>query len=880
MNTPEDVDAVVHIDLRSGAAEIDSAQALRAEVARRLGRAGLPEPDHPLFLVVDTPAGLIDHQRQYELLTTYRALYKVRILVLLLGSTPGYHAGEDEAFLPDRRLVRPSVLRADGIALLWAGDLRSARTALEQLPPDDSDALAVLVDMLSVPDTFRRVLDDIASLPDAVAAPGVRLLEQDLPPEVRDRAWRDALARFAGEDREPAADLPETALSGAELPETLRALITGRGGRELRHRTPGGPADQAYHACAQALERAEDDVTALRSLPGLLSRTRRAALEEDLEQAHEALASYRELVTTALQSDGGSGAAPSAAEAASRLAALGLHVPSADGVGDRIGEGLREFAGKLLGRGLALRAVAQRFTALAGQVEPVPGTTLLPRLADHSADRVARRTGVQGAPVAEPAIGPSAAAGVAGLLGALWQGPSAALAVLVPLVFVVAALAGASRLRDTSRPAGLGRPPLGSQIAAGGGALAGVALAFATGPPPWLGTAGLLVAAAVTADTVRRLWRTAAGSWATSRGTAELRDALAGLDGLLTRLVREHWAAEERLYCADAARSVAGMLRATAVAADAEALPEAKRAEVSGTAAPSPPAAEPTADDWLTSASTLEAEAYGNTDDGDTEWASEYAWEELPAADTTVPRQAASTESWEKHPARVPRWLHRETGEGGPELVATLAGDLTDAAMIAMDSYWGAVERGQAGAHAARRTEERVRDLLSHARVHLQRNGVLAAPRLAAAHRVRASSANLLGTDPQRVADLVGAEPDRHAVVQLSSPEQGALLSRDPTATVWLRLAPEAVRSEVEKTWRANGSVQPEDPLWTSTGRYAGLIRLTPLRMGVVETVRPRQGPDPDPSGRSPADPYHEGPSNPYDEGPPDPYARRDPGRW
>ncbi|MFD0429705.1 hypothetical protein ACFQ60_24820 [Streptomyces zhihengii] len=117
--------------------------------------------------------------------------------------------------------MRPSVLRASGIALLWAGDLRSARTALEQLPPDDPDALAVLVDVLSVPDVFLRALDDVSLLPDAVAAPGVRLLEQDLPPEVRDRAWRDALARFAGEDHEPAA-VPATALSGAELPESLR----------------------------------------------------------------------------------------------------------------------------------------------------------------------------------------------------------------------------------------------------------------------------------------------------------------------------------------------------------------------------------------------------------------------------------------------------------------------------------------------------------------------------------------------------------------------------------------------------------------------------------------------------------------------------------
>lgn len=846
----DDTITVIHLDLRAGAAELDSPAALRGKVARQLGLAGRPEPDHPLFLVVDTPAGLTDHQRQYELITAYRALDKARLLVLLVGSSPGSYTRDGEAFQPDRQLVRPAVLRASDIALLWAGDLRSARTALEELPPDDPEALAVLVDVLSVPAVFEWMVDHVSLMPDAVAAPAVRLLEQDLPPEVRDRAWRDALARFAGEDREPGAAhaLP---LSTAELPQSLRGLIDGRGGQDLRHRAPGGAADVAYHACVQALERAEDDVVALRSLPGLLAGTRRADLEEDLDQAHRTLDAYRELVTSALRSDDGSGAAPSSAETASRLAAHGLHVPSAPGVGDRIGEGLREFAGKLLYQGLALRAVAQRFTALAGQVEPVPGTTLLPRLAPHSAEQVARRASAGDVPLPRPAVGASVAAAGAGLLGALWQGPAAALAALVPLVFVVTALCGAARLRDSSGRAGGPRPPYGPQLAAVGGALAGVVVAVAADVPPWVSTAGLLLAAGVTVETVRRLWRTAVGNWAASRGTGALADALNGLDGLLAQLVREHWAAGERLYCADAARSVAGMLRATAEAADAEArvgpaesaVPAGHFAPTAQSAGGPSPADGPAADDWLTSTSTLEADAWDDVDDADSEWARAYAWDEEPTApEATAAHRTEPPGVPADRPSRVPRWLHRETGEGGPELVATLAGDLTDAAMDAMDAYWGAVERGQAGAFAARNTEERVRALLSDARIHLRRNGVLAAPRFAAAHRARPTSANLLGTDPQAVASLIGAEPHAGIVVQLSSPEQGALLSRDPDAAVWLRFAPEAVRTDVETAWRADGTGRPEEPRWTATGRYAGLIRLTPLRMGVVDTVRPRHG--------------------------------------
>ncbi|MFB7598407.1 hypothetical protein [Streptomyces sp. NPDC056160] len=860
MSTPQEARGVIHLDLRAGAAELDRPSALRARVARQLGLAGLPEPDDPLFLVVDTPAGLTDHQLQYELLTGYRAVGQVRLLVLLVGSAPGSYAGDDEAFQPDRRLVRPAVLRSSGTGLLWAGDLRSARTALERPAPDDPDALAVLVDVLSVPDLYLHVLDAVRSLPEAVAAPGVRLLEQDLPPEVRDRAWRDALTRFAGEDTELPTDVLLTASSGADLPEPLGRLVAARGGGDLPHRAPGGVADGAYHACTDALDRAEGELAGLRTLPGLLRASRRAAFEADVEQARQALDEYRELAGAALRSGGGT--APSAAESGARLAALGLRVPPAGGVKEQIREGLKEFAGKLLAQGLPLRSVAQRFTGLAGRVEPVPGSALLPKLAALPHPGRGSRDDPSGTGAVEPAppLAGLAAAG-AGLLGALWPWPFLALALAVPLLFVATALLGSSRLRDSGRP---GRWAVAPGVAAFGGAVAGAVVAYAAGPPVWLGTIGLLIGLGLAVETARRLWRAAAASWAPGRVTDVMRRSLDGLDALLAEAVREHWAVEERLECADAARSVAGVLRATAAAAEAEALPETapeteRLASDGAPRAAARPDTAPAADGWLSSASVLETDDPAGADDED--WARMYAYkEETPAA---VPEADAAwldgrEESHDDATARAdrtkeaPRWLERESGEGGPELVATLAGDLTDAAQLALVPYWRA-ERGQAGTSAVRRTEERVRELLSTARHHLRRNGVLSAPPFAAARRVRAGSASLLGTDPYRPARLVGAEADRQAVVQLSSPEQGALLSRDPADARWIRFAPGAVRDEVEKAWRAEGAPQPEDVLWTSSGRYAGLVRLTPLRSGVVDTVRSRHGSAPG------------GPRNPYD---------------
>ncbi|MER8267011.1 hypothetical protein ABT007_22790 [Streptomyces griseus] len=866
MTSPEDTTAVVRLDLRAGAAALATPQAVRDRVAEQLGRAGLPEPDYPLFLVTDTPAGLTDHQLPYELISGYRAVGEVRILVLLVGSSPGSYAGGEEAYLPDRRLVRPTTLRAATTGLVWAGDLRSARTALDRPEPDDPAALAVLVDLLSVPDVFVRVLEGLRKLPDSVAAPGVRLLEQDLPTEVRDRAWRDALTRFAGEDS--GAGDPVDTVPDAQLPDPLRALLTGRDGRGPGHRRPDGPANLAHRTCAESLDRADEDLVALRSFPGLLHPARRDALEADLLQAREDLGGFRALVERALQ--GGGGAAAPTAETAARLGALGLRVPPADRAGERVGEGLRELAGRLLGSGLALRSVAQHFTALAGRVEPVPGTALLHRLADHSEESVTRGSATE---YAAPPRTPGTVllmAGAAGLLGGLWQWPAVLAALLVPVLFVVVALLGANRLRTDRRTA---RWPVGPRVAAVAGAAVGAAVAYAVDPPLWLGGTGLLVGLGLTAEAVRRLWRDAADSWAAGRGTTALRDALDGLDGLLAELVREHWAAEERLYCADAARSVAGMLRATAAAADAQAAPEPLAPAGTGGAGPYED------DDWLSAPSALETPESdtgdGGADDGD--WAAAYAWDNTP--DRTGDHEADryddrdgdryddrdrtgydagpgpyGTPSPAAYPAgpddapwgtgdgdRAPRWLDREIGEGGPDLVATLAGDLRNTAMAAMAPYWGAVERGQAGALALSRTEERVRELLSAARHHLWRYGVLAPPPYPADHRARTTAAGLLGTDSLRVAELVGREADRGAVVQLSSPEQGALLSRDPEAALWIRFAPGTLQGEIEAAWRKSGSPPAEEALWTSSGRYAGLIRLTPLRMGVVDTVLPRQ---------------------------------------
>ncbi len=858
---------VARLDLRSDAPRLVSQAALRALVAGQLAPQGLAEPDDQRFLVVDTPAGLTAHQEQYELISGYRTVGEVRVLCLLVGGLPAAEPGAADPYPAERRLVRPAVLRSSTTSLLWVGDLRSARVADRQAPVDDPHALAVLVDLLLVPELFDEVLDALAPMPDGVAAPAVRLLEQDLAEEVRDRAWREALLRFAGEDADGTTGGTVTA---ADLPKHLADLLTGRPGGIQHHRLPGGPADRAYRACAEALAEAEDEAAVLAGWRGLLGPAARRAFETALEHARATLDEYRQLAERVLRSETGPAAGRSAADGHGRLAQLGLRVPPSDGAGERVGEGLRQYAERLLGEGLALRSVAQRFVYLAGRVEPVPNTVLLPRLARYSREAVAERAvpSAQGAPFPPVPGRRTALTVLAGVLGGLWSWPTTPLALLVPLLLLGAALLGAARLAEPGAGPRAGLGPRGrwqaarSGVAALAGGVAGALAGAAWAAPMWLGVVALVAGFGIAEGVALANWRDQAGEWSRSRGTDAVQDALNGLDALLAEAVSEHWAAEERLYCADAARSVATVLRATAAAAETEAATGQAVADgprLPSTASPvAPDPAAPGDEEWLLAQTPLGGPEFTDvTDpDEDADWTARYAWESQPGADEGQAPEPAPTPGAVQDPAPgagqgpapgAPRWLDREAGEGGPDLVATLAGDLTDAAMTALGPYWGAVDRGQAGATALPRIEERVRELLSVARNHLRRNGVVPAPPYAAAHRTRSGSANLLGIGSQRIAEAAGPNADRQAVVQLSSAEQSTLLNRDPSAVSWLRFAPQAVRGEIERAATGSEPTAPEaTAVWTTSGRYVGLLRLTPLRVGVVHTVRPRQ-PDEDP---------------------------------
>jgi hypothetical protein len=129
-----------------------------------------------------------------------------------------------------------------------------------------------------------------------------------------------------------------------------------------------------------------------------------------------------------------------------------------------------------------------------------------------------------------------------------------------------------------------------------------------------------------------------------------------------------------------------------------------------------------------------------------------------------------------------------------------------------------------------------VRQGIAAARTHLERDGVVSVPRFTRPNRRRADPMALLGTGVQRVREALGAEFRPAASRPLWSRDQFALLSKDPAAVQTVTFAPAAVRAAIARG-EPEGSAA-RGPVWTSGGRFAGTVRLTPLRDGTVETVR------------------------------------------
>ncbi|MEU3780824.1 hypothetical protein [Streptomyces sp900129855] len=891
MNDVTPDDGVLVLDLRPPPGHPADPAATQRTVQEQLGRARLGGYGPLRLLILDTAVGLTAHTAAYERVMGYPAQSAPQVLCVAVGDVPpaepppgepagGLTGGLTGAPRAGRRLRLPTVLRTAGAAVLWVSDPQCGAQDPDPQPdphpnlhpgphPDrpadrvtagrrsavGEAAVALLVELLRPPELFDEVLEKALRCPSATVALSAHVLAYDLPAEARDRAWRAALARFAGD---PAAQLTADAAAPVpeDLPRALAELLPGGLVRSPeRLLRPGGPVAAERDACARALEAADTAWSDLaRPLALLTGKDAAQALPLSVEDASRGLRRYREVVARVLRESGAPGVPP--AESAALLDRLGVTPPTAPrstGRPDRATEEeLGAFTLGLLSRGLALHTVAGRLTSLSEQVATVPAAGLATRLDQRCPTDLPGRVGVSH-PFGFASAGLGRLAGLGALiaLAGLGRWPGTVLAVVPILVLLVGGALAAGR-RPNPAVRGPIRQAAGPRtVAVVLGATGAFLLGHLLNPPPWIGVIGAAVAASACLLMVCSDWVRAVDEWCEGTGLAVLRQALDGIDSVLAEAMRQQWwAADERTRCADSARALAVVLRRSAT--EAHGSRTAHDPTVPGRPDPDaflprddPARAGRTVDGWPADTWSDEdwpEDPWSEAPTGDGPW-DEEPWrrprngEQPPPTPAPFPPEPPTVHPADDRPASgdAPHWLVHTAADGGPELLPTLVADLADATVDALRRFWGATAPAATAHRAADTLAEAVRDGFGTARRHLERCGVIAVPPFARHDRHRGDAMALLGSGLRPLQDALTPEAaDR--LRPLCSAAQLPLLSRDPTAMHVIRFAPRAVRTALGTA----PAPAPDDAVWMSSGRFVGAIKLTALRPGAVETVRIR----------------------------------------
>ena len=881
---------VFRVDLRRGQSPTDSsgpahpdAHAAVRDVAERAY-----DCETPRFLVVDHAAGLVGRQSLYERLLAYGS---VPTLCLALGvpeqerepepgagtgggTGPGPETVRDPGHDPagpggggPGLLTRPMSLRPPNVGILWIPDpeLGVAARGEDRAADPQWEAVRPLAELLEETTVFDAVLAALGEAGDGVAVPAPRVLEHDLAEGARERAWRQALEGLAGketpgppsasrpvpgEDRVPAELVP---LLGEEVPKSLGDRVWCR---------PGGEADARRRACEAALRKARSAYEDVRSPRALLrGRAGPYRLPELLEDLAGKLDAYRSTAAEVLRDGDGVRMLP---EQRALLDRRGIDLPEIPEVSrERVGPGLRSYVDAMLGRGLPLRPAASRLAALADRSAPAGSASRLARLDEVCPPGWLRRL-ASPAPFTVGAAtlpGEAVPACVVAFFAGLWQGhgwvtgPLAGLAAAWLALFMLSRRP--SRTAD-GRLDGGGRTRAGLRLVTGlvGGVL-GAAVGSSLPLPSWAGPTALCASAAVFVVTAARSWTDAVDEWWARMRPESASGAVAGIETLLGETAVHDWLlGEARLHCADVARAASGLLRALAADVEAYGTAGAPAVGPAGEEDPRGARAEDGPDpgwepwDWDGWTSPADADAYGDADadaDADAAPGTEAPPEPAPftgGPGTVLPEPREPADLVDPVEPVEPPWLERETGDGGRPLVETLVGDLADGMLQIVASCWAALERDPSAAVRIR-TGGRVTELLDKERACLVRDGAAAPPPYLRTPGHRPGTAELLGLSTDGVDRLLDPGDETPPPRPLCAPGRRRMLSRDPGRARSVRFAPEAARrgATVEAGGESRWNTTGEDVVWTSAGRFAGVLRLVPLRGGTVHTVRPYDEP-------------------------------------
>ncbi|MGW7463632.1 hypothetical protein ACWGJT_02740 [Streptomyces xantholiticus] len=839
---------VVVVDLRDGASSESVEEALKATEQDRTRR----------FLVIDGAADLVGHQLLHERLYSYGP---ARLLCLAVGAPE------------QRQLRRPLPLGPPEAGVLWLPDtLAGAAPGTERFDA----SLRPLLELLGEPAVFDAVLRDLADVPQGVAVPAVHVLEHDLTEDARSRAWRQALEHLAGQDLP--ASVPPPGGEGAARPDRLMpglSLLLGRSvPRSLADRpwlTPGGRMDTRHEECVDALDDTREAYESIRGAAGLFGRVgKEADLPTRFERLADALAAYRAEVAGALGDGGGDRVRP---EQRSRLLERGIELTEVPEVTRAsVGPALRDHTERLLGNRLPLRSVAARLNALSDRSAPAGSTVRLRRLDEACPpERVAEFCRPPFFAMRGPWFLDAGLAFLICSVAGLWPGkgwvtgPLTALAAAGLAVLMLRRRP--SRSRDGRLDGGGDTRALTRLVAGVAGGVLGAAGGTALSPPPWAGPIALLAALTALVLLAIRDWTAAVDDWWSQADWMFASRAVAEVDDLLADTVVHDWLlADARYHCSDAARAVALLVRGLA-----DTVEDRLR---SGPGAGRPLPVDEPAGPAVDATGVFDWDSWGSGADDD--WPDD--WSEPPAQDAApdlgpdfaqgvgaaraarpapwpepagAPEEAAPPADGKPYALRDlwpsgagddgPPWLERETGDGGPELVDTLVGDLTQGAVLILATRWAAVEREPATAGRVP-LRPRMDELLDEEHRRLIRDGAAAPPPYAADPATRPGIASLLGVSSDRVSRLLGDGGEEYPVL-LCGAEHRRLLSKDPHAARVFRFAPEAMRrgaqpASGQDAWPAAA----EDVIWTAGGRHAGVVKLVPMRPETVKSVRGEEG--------------------------------------
>jgi hypothetical protein len=737
-------------------------------------------PDRSTFgrvrlVVLDDAVALVD---RFALFARLQATRQVSGLICVaVGPAVSRQAGV--------ALRASGVLDNDDSATIWVGDAHGVVWGTERtgapgragVESDPADAgLDQLVTCLSMTDgVFDEVLAKVGQVPGRTASPGLRVTTGRLAGTDLRQARASATRLLIG--RPPERMIEH--LPGVDESELAPLLGDGGSAGVPAPIIQGGPLDQLRQEADDAVRTAARRLRGLRGLKGLLFGSGRgSAAWPWLDYTIQRVERYHHAVVGAFER-GDTGGRMDVRQRA-ELEQLGLRIGTPRGLerGTVLGR-LHTMVDTAL-RGYPLNTVVDWLRVLSDRAAPTGSGDSRSRL-DHLRSRMLGAAVATPPPfpltIADPKVLTAVALccllAAAGSGWGLVSGVTSAVAWTLAAWFASARVPTRAGIRGAAtalRPALLLHP-----AAAGAGVAGGRFVAGLLDLPPVAGFAALAVAAAGLGVTLHLWWDAAAAAWTSRLSTAGTSEGIAGYERLLTEVAVREWVlADIRTYLADAARVVAGGLADTIEVLEEQAVQATPGAGLGARTGDGSPAAPARTTSGMTSGMTMDS------------------------ADA---------------------------------LETLLTEDLGDAVRAVLLICWERLRAGGLG-QAGDGLADEMRAVLTAYEQHLARHNVFEPPPFAAADRGGERKLDVMLGPPGQLVDLLGAEPG-DAFVQLCAADDLGMLDASPQTARMVRFAPQFVREPVIAA--ANGSAgRLGDVHWTTSGHAAGVLRLMPMRSGVV----------------------------------------------